>query len=95
MKHFGIILAFLLILCSCSDSTKNHSCEPKSYTVKYEVMYPNGTKQFTIKTKKGRARVRKWHTGFFHGGPMVYSLQDEGFKEYTYEEFPIIIISQQ
>ena len=44
-------------------------------------MYPNGTKQFTIKTKKGRARVRKWHTGFFNGGPMVYSLQDEGFRE--------------
>lgn len=92
MKYFGIILAFLLILCSCEDTSKRRY---QSYTVTYEVLYPNNTKQFTIQTKKGKAKVRKWHTGFFHGGPMVYSLVDEYPKELAYEEFPIIIISQK
>lgn len=92
MKYFGIILAFLLILCSCGNTSKRRY---QSYTVTYEIMYPNNTKQFTIQTKKGKAKVRKWHSGFFNNGPMVYSLTDEGLIEYAFEEFPIIIISQK
>lgn len=93
MKHFRIILAFLLILfCSCADPSKKTE---QSYTVTYEVLYPNNTRQFTIQTKKGKAKVRKWHTGFFGGGSMVYSLVDERPRELAYEEYPIVIINQK
>ena len=93
MKHFRIVLIFLLFfLCSCADSSKKTE---QSYTVTYEVLYPNNTRQFTVQTKKGKAKVRKWHTGFFNGGPMVYSLVDECPRELAYEEFPIVIINQK
>ena len=66
----------------------------KSYNIKYEVLYPTGTKQFNIKTKEGIARVISFNSGFFHSGPMVYKLIDKRHVELVREQHPIIIISQ-
>lgn len=87
----NIIILFSIILSSCG----NAPIKEKSYKVTYEVMYPQGSRQFTINTKEGKAMVSKYHSGFFHGGPMVYKLIDKRFITFAYEEYPIIIISQE
>ena len=87
----NIIILFSIILSSCG----NAPIKEKSYKVTYEVLYPQGSKQFSINTKEGKAEVLKYHSGFFHGGPMVYKLIDKTHNRFAYEEFPIIIISQE
>ena len=64
------------------------SCGPvpikeKPYKVTYEVMYPRGSRHFTINTKEGKARVLKNKTGFFQGGPMVYKLIDKTYTTFA------------
>lgn len=67
----------------------------KFYIVTYEVIYPDKVRQFTIRTNEGKAEVIKYHSGFFHGGPIVYKLIDKTYEDFAKEEYPIIIISQK
>ena len=87
----NIIILFSIILSSCG----NAPIKEKSYKVTYEVLYPKGSRQFSINTKEGKAKILKYHSGFFHGGSMVYKLIDKAHNRFAYEEFPIIIISQE
>ena len=91
MKNIIIIGLLSLIFISCG----NPPIKEKSYKVTYEVLYPQGSRQFTIYTKEGKARILKYHSGFFHSGPMVYKLIDKTYEGFAKEEYPIIIISQQ
>ena len=89
MKY--IIILFSIILSSCA----NTPIKDKSYKVTYEVLYPQGSRRFSINTKEGKAKVLKYRSGFFNSGPMVYKLIDKDYNRFAYEEFPIIIISQE
>lgn len=91
MKNIIITSLLSLIFISCG----NAPIKEKSYKVTYEVLYPQGSKQFNINTKEGKAKILKYNSGFFHGGPMIYKLIDKTYNSFAYEEFPIIIISQE
>lgn len=93
MKKFIITALFASLFISCGQVP--YYIKEKPHKVTYEVMYPQGSRQFTINTKEGKARVSNYHSGFFHGGPMVYTLTDKTHAIFAYEEYPIIIISQE
>ena len=83
-----LLLTLFLIGCEKPKSL------PERYSVTYEILYPTGSKEYTIQTEKGKAKVGTYVSGFFHTGPLIYYLEDSTRKTYDKEQFPIRIKAQ-
>ena len=90
MKYF--LLLSLLCFCGCSEPKPKPL--PERYSATYEILYPSGSKVYTIQTKKGKARVGTYSEGFFHNGTLMYYVGDDSYESYDKEQYPIRIIKQ-
>ena len=81
------------MLKSCEEEREQKRIVDGTYTVTYEVVFPDSTRTFTQKTNQGKAQVnlrtRKYNN------TVLYYLSDESIGKYLFEsEYPIIIINQ-